>query len=57
MIPPATRSSSSEVIASPLTVAKSVMAVSFGEARHDAFALSGNYLLRPDLYVSQITQS
>jgi hypothetical protein len=30
MMPPATLSSSSEVIASPLMVAKSVMAVSFG---------------------------
>jgi hypothetical protein len=56
MMPPATLSSSSEVIASPLMVAKSVMAVSLGYARHGAVALAGHYLFRPDPFVSQITQ-
>ena len=56
-MPPAKRSSSSEVIASPLTVAKSVVAVSFGQARHDDCAERTFCLLRPDLFVSQITQS
>jgi hypothetical protein len=55
MMPPATLSSSSEVIASPLMVAKSVTAVSFG--LHDAFALAGHYLFRPDLFEGQVTQS